>query len=122
MTVSLLNNLQTFASFCGQTAMPNVVIATTMWDKVDDREGKEGDHKLKTDLRNDRVTNECKIERFENTYESAWHIIGSVARKEWVLSEIDDNGPVPGIFSTEAASKQLEWEAFMGRLGRIFSL
>jgi hypothetical protein len=122
MTSSLLNNLQTFASFCGQTAMPNVVITTTMWGKVDDEEGDQREEELKNDFWKEMVAQGCKTERFDNTYESAWRIIGSVAGKAGIPSEILDSGPrAAGISAKETASKQLELEAFTSKLGRIFS-
>ena len=56
--------------------MPNVVIATTMWGKVDAREGAKREEELKRDF-----WKEIRTERFENTYESAWHIVGSMTQK-----------------------------------------
>lgn len=122
MTGSLLGNIQTFASFCGQTAMPNVVIVTTMWDKVEDEEGSDREEELRDSFWKDMVTKGCKTERFDNTYESAWRIIGSVVGRDGVPSEIIDNGRrFADNYAHEAASKQQEWETFTGKLGRLFS-
>ena len=71
MTGTLLKNLQIFTSLCGQKAMPNVVIATTMWGKVEKREGEEREEELKSDFWRDMLANGCRTERFENSYESA---------------------------------------------------
>jgi len=102
--------------------MPNVVITTTMWGKVDDEEGDQREEELKNDFWKEMVAQGCKTERFDNTYESAWRIIGSVARKAGIPSEILDSGPrAVGISAKETASKQLELEAFTSKLGRIFS-
>jgi len=76
MTGSLLRNLRTFLSMCGRNAMPNVVIATTMWGKVDAGEGAKREEELKRDF-----WKEIRTERFENTYESAWRIVGSMMQK-----------------------------------------
>jgi len=79
MTGSLLKNLQTFASLCGHKAMPNVVIATTMWGKVGREEGTEREAELKREFWREMMADGCRTERFENTYESAWHIIGNIS-------------------------------------------
>jgi len=39
MSGSVLKNLRMFTSLCGEQAMPNVILATTMWSKVDTKEG-----------------------------------------------------------------------------------
>ena len=82
MTGALLKNLQMFANLCGQKAMPNVVIATTMWDRVSKEEGNEREDELKRDFWTGMVADGCRTERFENTYDSAWCIIGSVVGED----------------------------------------
>jgi len=76
ITGSALKNLRIFTSLCGQRAMPNVILATTMWDKVDEHEGGAREEELKSGLWREMVANGCKIARFRGTYESAWNIIG----------------------------------------------
>jgi hypothetical protein len=122
MTGALLENLQIFANFCGQKAMPNVVIATTMWDKVDEEEGNEREDELKRDFWTGMVADGCRTERFENTYDSAWRIIGSVVGKDGVSSEIVGNArQAAGAHADEAESKRKELEAFMNQLLGIFA-
>ena len=82
MTGSVLKNLQMFTSLCGKNAMPNVVIATTMWGKVSKEEGGEREEELKSDFWKDMLANGCRTERFENTYESAWRIIDRLVQKD----------------------------------------
>jgi len=79
MTGSLLKNLKMFTSVCGQKAMPHVVIATTMWGKVDPVEGAKREDELKGDFWKDILAAGCRTERFEKTYKSAWDIVGIVA-------------------------------------------
>jgi len=81
ITGSLLTHLQIFSSLCGQNAMPNVVIATTMWSKVRKEEGDQREEELKCDFWKDILAGGCTVERFLSTYESAWCIIGSIVRK-----------------------------------------
>jgi hypothetical protein len=78
----VLKNLKVFAEMCGQKAMPNVVMATTMWGKlIDKKEGEAREEELKGDFWKEMITNGCTIERFEDTHESAWNIIDSLAEK-----------------------------------------
>lgn len=75
MDGSLLKNLQIFAKLLGPKAMPNVVIATTMWSEVSDDEGMRREHDLQR-LLQDMVADGCRIQRFNNTRDSAWNIVG----------------------------------------------
>jgi len=62
--------------------MPRVVIATTMWSDVREEIGVRREHELKRDFWKDMLAHGCRTERFKDTYESAWRIIGSLAEKE----------------------------------------
>jgi len=102
--------------------MPNVVIATTMWDRVSEEEGNEREDELKRDFWTGMVADGCRTERFENTYDSAWRIIGSVIGKDGVSSEIVGNArQIADAHANEAASKWKELEAFMSQLLGIFA-
>jgi hypothetical protein len=94
MTGSALRNLHMLAKLCGKQAMPNVIIATTMWGKFDKKDGERREAELERDVWTEMMADGCRIERFENTYESAWRIVGSFTEKERALlsSEIVDNG------------------------------
>jgi hypothetical protein len=83
MTGSLLKNLKMFISLCGQKAMPNVVIATTMWGEVKPEYGERREKELKDTFWKDLLDEGCRVERFEDTYESAWHIIDRLATEDW---------------------------------------
>jgi len=82
MTGSLLKNLQMFASICGQEAMPRVVVATTMWGKVDKDEGIQREAELKGDFWKEILEHGCTTARFDKTYDCAWSIIGSLDKRE----------------------------------------
>jgi hypothetical protein len=82
MTGSVLKNLRMFASLCGKDAMPNVVITTTMWSKVDKEEGEQREEELRNDFWNDMVADGCRTARFENTHASAWRVVGSLTRND----------------------------------------
>jgi hypothetical protein len=81
MTASALKNLRIFATLCGQKAMPNVIIVTTKWSKIAIEEGARRMKELETHFWKDMIVDGCGTARFEDTYESAWNIIGSLGDK-----------------------------------------
>jgi hypothetical protein len=82
MAGSLLKNLRMFVSLCGQEAMPNVVIATTMWGEVRTENGERREKELKETFWKDLLDEGCRVERFEDTYESAWLIVDRLAMED----------------------------------------
>lgn len=62
--------------------MPNVIIATTMWSIVNPEKGVQREIELKRDFWNDMVRDGCRTERFQDSYESTWEIIGNLSDKE----------------------------------------
>jgi len=78
MSGSLLENLGLFTRLCGQEAMPNIVIATTMWGQIDKKKGLQRENELSKEYLGHMRDRGCRVERFEDTYDSAWHIIGSL--------------------------------------------
>jgi hypothetical protein len=73
---SLLKNLKMFTSICGQEAMPNVVVATTMWGEVKLENGNRREEELKASFWKGLLDGGCKVKRFNDTYESAWDVVG----------------------------------------------
>lgn len=76
----LLRNLQMFKDLCGVDAMSNVIVVTTMWGKI--REGGVArEEQLKKECRGGILENgrQCHThwQRFKDSHESAWDIIGS---------------------------------------------
>jgi hypothetical protein len=82
MNGSAMKNLRLFSSLCGQKAMPHVVIVTTMWGKVNREEADEREDLLKREVWKEMLGDGCKLARFEDTYESAWNIVGSLMQKK----------------------------------------
>jgi len=62
--------------------MPHVVIATTMWSKVGEEGGIRREDELKRVFWKEMVAGGCRVERFRDTHESAWSIIGSHPGKD----------------------------------------
>jgi hypothetical protein len=78
---TMMKNLQISARFLGQEAS-NIVIATTMWSDVLLETGIRREKELKM-IWHDLLANEYKYERFEDTYDSAWSIIGSLESNDY---------------------------------------
>jgi hypothetical protein len=70
-----LRNFQEFEQLCGQ--VPNFTVAMTIWSKVQEEIGALKEEQLRTRFEKDMVSNGCRIQRFNDTYESALsHKIG----------------------------------------------
>jgi hypothetical protein len=97
MTGSAMEHLELFSSMCGQAAMQNVAIVTTMWSYVPKEVGNKREEDLKREVWNDMLANGCCVKRFENTYDSAWSIVGSLTQQEpdltlLIQKEMGDDG------------------------------
>jgi len=93
MAATLLSNLQMFASLCGTNAMPNAVIATTMWSEVSEQVGVRREQELKGHFWKEMLADGCRPKRFEDTCESAWDIVGNHSSTTLCLpTEIADSG------------------------------
>jgi hypothetical protein len=75
MNGPVLKNLHVLPNLLGSKAMPNVVIATTMWSQVSQEEGIAREMALKSKFWNGMLAEGCRIERFTDTHISAWNII-----------------------------------------------
>jgi hypothetical protein len=93
MAMILQQSLRLFATLCGQKVAPNISIATTMWSEVREESGARREAELKGELSKDLLASRCKIERFEETYDSAWDIIGISSGTSFLLhSALGDVG------------------------------
>ena len=64
-----------FQSLCGNDALKNVVLVTTMWDEVDEEEGNNRETELSATYWNSMIELGCQTSRFYNDTESAWDIV-----------------------------------------------
>ncbi|KZP23368.1 hypothetical protein FIBSPDRAFT_1015410, partial [Athelia psychrophila] len=78
---SPLKNLQMFSSMCGQAAMPHVILATTMWSETKPETGARREEELKG-FWADMITQGCIVQRFEDSNQSAWEIVGKLPTKQ----------------------------------------
>ena len=121
MSDLLLKNLGRFTSMCGQTAMPNVVMVTTMWSRVSANEGAQREQELKKTFWKDILDNGGRTKRFNGTYESAWGIIGSIMQNNTgttvnIQQEmVDAETPFR---NTKHARPKPSWKNFFGLFSR----
>ncbi|KAG8775525.1 hypothetical protein FRC15_000478 [Serendipita sp. 397] len=107
-----LKNLELFASLCGNIAMPNVIIVTTMWSLVHDDIGDKRVQMLAGTFWKQMKEGGCHIERFDDNMDSA-HMIalerGTRPNITLVTEELVNKGKP--LKSTEAGiilNKQLD--------------
>lgn len=71
-----------FTKFCGDDAIKNVVLTTTMWrpNKKDSEELRE--QELRTEYWKGMVDKGCRIARFYKTFKSAWAVVDIIVGNE----------------------------------------
>jgi len=69
-----LKNLRMFKKLCGDNALKNVILTTTMWDEVDEEIGEEREQELKREYWSGMIKRGSTTARFQNTSDSAWSI------------------------------------------------
>ncbi|KAF7974367.1 hypothetical protein HWV62_12330 [Athelia sp. TMB] len=78
MAGSARKSLQTFNNMCGKEAMPRVVVGTTMWGDVPQQTGEQREEELKGKWWKDMIAQGCHVQRFTDSYDSAWEVIGKL--------------------------------------------
>jgi hypothetical protein len=80
MSATPHRNLFMFAELTGPRAAENVVLATTMWDKLHPKldNGSKREQCLKEEYWNVMIHHGATVERFLNTSNSAWSIVDNV--------------------------------------------
>ena len=81
MAASPHRNLLMFEELTGLRSAKNVVLVTTMWDKLNleyQHEGDEREKGLKTKYWNTMIDHDAAVERFLNNSDSAWRIINNI--------------------------------------------
>ena len=67
--------LDVFSRLCGDSALDKVILATTMWDVVKEKEGAERELDLRRVFWKKMISQGSNMFRFTGTYESAWDIV-----------------------------------------------
>jgi hypothetical protein len=78
MTGITWRNICMFERLCGTGSLQNIIVVTTMWDLADDQAGLLCEKVLLTNLWKLAISSRPRMRRFDNTYESAWSILGQL--------------------------------------------
>ena len=70
-----MKHLEMFQNLCGTEALKNVVLVTTMWDKVGEEEGKNRENELTARYWKEMIDLGCRTSRFYNNTKSALDIV-----------------------------------------------
>jgi hypothetical protein len=76
-----LKNLHMFANLCGDDAVRNVILTTTMWSRVKADVGSQREKELRGKYWKTMLDLGSGTHRFLNTHESAWSIINVFLQK-----------------------------------------
>ncbi|KAK6430255.1 hypothetical protein LTR95_013595, partial [Oleoguttula sp. CCFEE 5521] len=84
MQGSAKNNLIMFRKLCGHNALKNVILATTMWERVHEPDGVERERQLKAkqEFWGYMIDNGSQLHRHQNTQDSALQLIGSLVSRQ----------------------------------------
>ncbi|KAL4061757.1 P-loop containing nucleoside triphosphate hydrolase protein [Scleroderma citrinum] len=83
-----LKNLRVFQKLCGEDAMAQVILVTTMWDEVDEGTGAERLKELESNYWKGMISRGSTTFRYENTPESAKHLLEEIAKMKWNHREV----------------------------------
>ena len=78
MSGAPLMNLRMFEKLCGRNVFQNVILTTTMWDKVDALTGLRREEELRSGCWKGMINQGSKTARYRNTRESAWLILDTI--------------------------------------------
>jgi hypothetical protein len=73
-----LKNLRMFEKLCGKHALGNIILTTTMWDKIDNEIGQEREKELRGQYWKSMIRLGSTTVRYCNTRDSAWEILDKV--------------------------------------------
>ena len=73
-----LKNLRMFEKLCGKHALGNIILTTTMWDKIDEKMGDEREKELREEYWKSMIKQGSTTFRYRNTRDSAWEILDKV--------------------------------------------
>lgn len=89
----LEKNLNALQKLCGKDKYRRIVITTTMWASTNSEVDTAREHELRCDFGAEAVRGGSGFLRFENTRQSAWHIIGHIMSLEldhrWIQTQAE---------------------------------
>ena len=80
-------NLERFKSLCGNMAIPQIILVTTMWSMVDQKTADARLRQLEDTFWKQMIKDGCKVEKFKDSQRSALLISGSNGAGRVILTE-----------------------------------
>lgn len=114
-----MRNKGMFEKLCGLNALHNVILVTTMWDKVYDLPAAEAREKdLSTNYWKSMIASGAQMKHHQNSYQSAWNILDQLTGPRQPLQiqreMVDEGKSLP---QTAAGSALFEWlDKFIAQL------
>ncbi|KAL4063994.1 P-loop containing nucleoside triphosphate hydrolase protein [Scleroderma yunnanense] len=118
-------NLRMFRKLCGDDSLKNVVIVTTMWDKVTEAEGIRREQELKSssDLFKPLVDEGAVMMRHDRTPQSAAHVIkyllGKSATTTQIVRELAEERKALENTAAEMESLKVELESLKAEIHQM---
>lgn len=82
MAGSQCRNLRTFIELVGDSAMKNVILLSTMWERVNPDTGKKREQELRERFWKVMIEKGSRTDRLEkNTFEEAWRVVEQMIRE-----------------------------------------
>jgi hypothetical protein len=104
-----LENLRLFEKLCGKHMFGNIILTTTMWDRIDDEIGQEREKELRGQYWRSMIELGSTTVRYRNTRDSAREILDRVLQgglnRHALLMEMDASGPVYPASNSSERSK-----------------
>lgn len=86
-----LKNLRMMKKLCGSNSLRNVVLATTMWEKVTEEEGSRREADLKQNFWKDMIDNGSTVSRImTETGDDAYRLVKSMLKNRPVSTRLQD--------------------------------
>jgi hypothetical protein len=73
-------NFDMFRKLCGEDAAASIILGTTKWGEVQPDVGNRREDQLSSAYWKDMIAEGSRVQRFEDTHESAWAIVHSILK------------------------------------------
>ncbi|KZV92529.1 P-loop containing nucleoside triphosphate hydrolase protein [Exidia glandulosa HHB12029] len=103
-------NMRMFRSLCGDTALKNVTLCTTMWDIVNPRDAEQRETELKDNFWKSMITAGSNVVRHDGTTQSALDIVRPLLANEGVPVQLQEELADGVPLSDTASGAQLNEE------------
>jgi len=90
MDPSSKKSLRMFRSLCGNNNLKNVILATTMWEKTDEVDGKRREDELRNNFWKEMLSNRSALARISNDPEDGKRLIRQLLDNQPMVLKLQD--------------------------------